>query len=393
MAFIKEKEILILLFLYILVSAASDIFIAGLKDMSLYFNCSYSLVSYTISSYGVGFAIFSLLIGQFADQIKSKTLLIWGVIIFAACSLAIVLSPSIYLVIALRVIQPIGAATVFIVARLIIKQKYGGNEQIRALAFLLFAAIITPGISPVIGAYLIELCGWKSCFALLAILSFVLMPFCHFFIKQLPLGNHSIEQHSDIVLSYFQLIRTKENMFKYCLIFALSMSLWTTLFAASSYIYLNIYKITPQGYSLLFIATSFFYFLGNRSLNIFQNGHRGAIQIIAIGIWIMALAVVCVGLSMLLSSRLILSMLFLTLAMSLVRYSSAIINPNIQMKLANIDNCNGGKALSFGYFITSIFGAIFMEVPFMLHDLFATLFMVDMALILLTLFVFYRIKT
>ncbi len=112
--------------------------------MALYFNAAPYLINFTLILFFVFFGAGTLLWGPLSDKYGRKPLLLIGLIIYTAASIACVLSLDIYHLIAFRSLQAIGGSGAFAVATAMIKDVYDSKSREPILAMVQSMVLIFP---------------------------------------------------------------------------------------------------------------------------------------------------------------------------------------------------------------------------------------------------------
>lgn len=121
----------------------------------------------TLSAYIIGLAIGHLTYGPVSDRFGRRPVLVAGMAIYAAASLAAMLVPTVEALIAARFIQAVGGCSGLVLGRAIVRDSAAGNDTVRKLSMMNLMVMAGPGLSPLIGATLAGLTGWRSIFAAL----------------------------------------------------------------------------------------------------------------------------------------------------------------------------------------------------------------------------------
>ena len=120
--------------------------------------------------YMAGFSAGQLFYGPLSDHFGRKPVLLTGLGIFVAGTLAALLSGSFHGLLAARLVQGLGAASPRVVAVAIVRDLYSGRPMARVLSFTMMVFILIPVLAPSIGQGLLHLGDWRWTFyALLAI--------------------------------------------------------------------------------------------------------------------------------------------------------------------------------------------------------------------------------
>ena len=183
----KNYILILMASMFFMGMAGTDIYISALPRMVSEFKTTPNVVNLTISIYTIGVAIFVVFADVLSNRFGRKPIILTSLSIYTVTSFLISVSPSVWLIIALRFIQSL-VGLLFICTRQVLKDIMDQREQVRANGIILAGLIISPAIAPVIGAYLTHHLGWRSCFVFNGLLGSVILGFT---LKILPETNHS----------------------------------------------------------------------------------------------------------------------------------------------------------------------------------------------------------
>ena len=153
---------------------ALHIFVPALPAAARDLGVSASAAQLTLSAYIVGLAVGQLTYGPISDQLGRRPVLVAGMIVYAVASLASMLAPGIHWLIATRFLQALGGCTGLVLGRAIVRDTANadasGADAAKSLSLMNLMVMAGPGLSPLVGAALAELSGWRSIFAALCLL-------------------------------------------------------------------------------------------------------------------------------------------------------------------------------------------------------------------------------
>jgi DHA1 family bicyclomycin/chloramphenicol resistance-like MFS transporter len=117
-----------------------------------------------IPSFVLGLGIGTLVVGPLSDRYGRRPVILWGFALFILAAMAASLAPSLWALLAARVVMGLGAAAPRIVSLAIVRDRYEGAEmaQITSLAMMVF--MVVPAAAPAIGQVVIGLSGWPAVF-------------------------------------------------------------------------------------------------------------------------------------------------------------------------------------------------------------------------------------
>jgi EmrB/QacA subfamily drug resistance transporter len=128
------------------------------------FRMSAVLMSWVPASYILSAAMFLVPFGRLADIHGRKRVFAWGMWIFTLSSLLLAFSPSVMVLITLRVMQGFGSAMIFGTGMAILTSVYPAQERGRVLGINVAAVYLGLSLGPVLGGFLTYQIGWRSIF-------------------------------------------------------------------------------------------------------------------------------------------------------------------------------------------------------------------------------------
>ena len=137
------------------------------------FGVGISWVPASMTAYLIGGASLSWFTGPVSDRIGRRPVLLGGVLFFIMCCLAIFWVHDITSFIILRVLQGIGLCFIGSVGYATVQESFDDVNAIRVTAMMANVALLAPLAGPLAGAALIGVAPWRSCFALIAIISLI----------------------------------------------------------------------------------------------------------------------------------------------------------------------------------------------------------------------------
>ena len=126
---------------------------------------------FVVTSYMLGMGIAVLAFGPLTDRFGRRAPLLVGVGIYVVAAIVAAFAPSFAILLALRFIQGMGAASVRVIATAVVRDRYSGREmaEVMSLTFMVFMAI--PIIAPGVGQVLLLTGPWQSIFIFMGLLA------------------------------------------------------------------------------------------------------------------------------------------------------------------------------------------------------------------------------
>jgi EmrB/QacA subfamily drug resistance transporter len=158
---------------YVMAAVAMGVFLAtidgsivnvALPTLVRAFDTEFAVVQWVVLAYLLTVTTLMLSVGRLGDMIGKKPLYATGFVIFTIGSALCGLSPSIYWLIAFRVLQGVGAAMMMALGTAIVTEAFPPSERGKALGII--GSMVSVGIvvGPVLGGLLIGALSWHWIF-------------------------------------------------------------------------------------------------------------------------------------------------------------------------------------------------------------------------------------
>ncbi|MBL8384014.1 MAG: MFS transporter [Burkholderiales bacterium] len=132
-------------------------------------------MQWMVSLYSLTLGMGQLIGGPLSDALGRRGVLLAGLAIFVAGSVAAVLAPTYEVLLAARLMQGLGACATLVIPRATVRDCFAGADAARAMALVMLSLAITPTVAPLIGGVLEVLLGWRSAFAACAVLGIAVL--------------------------------------------------------------------------------------------------------------------------------------------------------------------------------------------------------------------------
>jgi len=168
---------------------------------------SISTAQLTITLYLVGLAAGQLLYGPVSDRYGRRPVLLVGLSLFTAASIATVLAPSGGLLIGARILQSIGGCAGLVLGRAAVRDAATPDKAAGQLALLGLVLALIPAIAPAIGGYITAYVSWRGAYALLAVFGGLTLLACAVLLPETlapPAGTRA----GSMAASYVRLLRS-----------------------------------------------------------------------------------------------------------------------------------------------------------------------------------------
>lgn len=257
---IGDKGLVILIaLLSAFVPLSTDLYLPALPTMSANFDVGPERTNLTLTMFFVFYALGTLIWGPLSDLYGRKPILVIGLSLYIAASLACVFVGSIDALIIFRIFQAIGGSAAGAVATAIVKDSYSGKKRLSILAIVQSMVLISPAVAPVLGAFLLQVMSWRGVFMTLTGIGVLAL------LGSLLFTETILERNTGSLLpSMLRLGHVLKNRGFAMLLLLLSITTLSSMafVASSTYIYQDGFNLSGQVYSFYFSLNAIGLILG-----------------------------------------------------------------------------------------------------------------------------------
>ncbi|RBW43618.1 MFS transporter [Loktanella sp. D2R18] len=236
-----------------------DMYLPALPDMTDTFGVTQSMVNLTLAAYMIAFALGLLFWGPLSERIGRKPVLLVTLVLYIVASLLCALVYQIEYLIGYRILQGIAGGGVTVIGTTIVKDMFDGRERERVMAVVMSLVIIAPIVAPVLGALLLQFASWHMIFVVLAVFASCVLVLVFFYQETLPEKSTGPLYQSWVRLGVVGM----NPRFAYLLLtFSLAPMCLLSFLGVASYVYVDRFGMTEQGFSYIFAFNAVFAAIG-----------------------------------------------------------------------------------------------------------------------------------
>jgi DHA1 family bicyclomycin/chloramphenicol resistance-like MFS transporter len=146
---------------------STDLYLPSLPAIGEHFGASPMAVQSTLSVFIAAFAFGQLLVGPMSDRFGRRPMVLGGLSLYLASSLAGALAPTLAWLVTARFFQALGVCCTVLCARAIVRDLYEPEAGMRVMARAQGWMTVCTLLGPIAGGVLQSLFGWRAAFVAL----------------------------------------------------------------------------------------------------------------------------------------------------------------------------------------------------------------------------------
>lgn len=340
-----------------------QIFLPALPAIQDSFLVSAGTAQLVLSVALAAIAVATLAYGPASDRHGRRPVLLVGLLIFLAGSVLCVLAPNIWVLIAGRIAQAVGAAAGMVLSRAIIRDLYDRETAARLMAYMVTALVAAPMVAPIIGGVLNDWLGWRSIFVFTAISGLLVILLAFPRVPETLAEPVSSGGARGMLGGFVALLRVPAYL-AYVGQIAFGMGMFMTFLGAAPYVTIRVLERPPTEFGLFFALVSSGFMMGTFA-TARLSGRINVERMVLIG---SSLAV----LFSVLMLALTLAGYWTTWAIFLpgmgMAFANGLAMPNAQAAALSINPRIAGTASGLLSFIQMAVGALFAQLAGTIHD-------------------------
>jgi len=347
-----KRFILLLALLTAFPPLATDMYLAATPHLVKIWDQPLSIINLTLTLFFVTYCISLLFYGPLSDRFGRKPPLIGGLLLFIVASILCAFAQSIWMLVAARVIQAMGAGAASAISLAMARDRLESGQREKVLSQISVIMALAPMVAPLIGSLIMEWLSWPWIFISQGIIGIVALAGVW-----LTPETHDGEKGTSISALFRSYGRILTNYRLVGLVFCnavTSLPLFSFI-AASSGIYISRFQMDESLFGLFFGANAFCFMMGSmicmrfrKKIGTFRMITAGYAGIGIGGIWMLATPFN--------------GCWQLALPMGLITFSLGMSRPpsnNLVLEQVTTDAGTASSTMVFSYFI---FGAMAMAV-------------------------------
>jgi DHA1 family bicyclomycin/chloramphenicol resistance-like MFS transporter len=254
--------IVLLAFSMSLIPYTIDPYLPAFPAIGDFFGVPNGTIQASFAGVTVGLAAGHLFSGPLSDAFGRRPLLLISSFGFAASAIALFFTTEIVVFFVLRFAMGFFAASADVVARAVVRDLYRGQPMLQMLSRIYLIASLSPILGPIIGSQLIGLFEWQGIFLAFGFFGLALAIASTFLlVETLPKAQRRSSTPLGLARGYVSVL--KDRVYVGLLIFgAVQIGALFGYLNTVSYLYQDVFGLSPQDFGVWFALNSFALYLG-----------------------------------------------------------------------------------------------------------------------------------
>src|SRR5258707_806892 len=231
---------------------AIDMYLPALPTIAADLGASTAAAQMTLMVFFVAFGVCQVVYGPVSDMVGRKPPLYFGLALFTVGSVGCAAAAGIGWLIFFRFVQGIGASSVMVIPRAIIRDLHTGIEATRLMSLVMLVLSVSPILAPLTGSALIVPFGWRAVFVAVTVVAGLGVVMAAFALPETGQPKDRIAVSVGSVLGGFGQLFRHGRFLGLTFIGGLGMASFFAFLASSSFVYIGHFGLTPTQYSLAF---------------------------------------------------------------------------------------------------------------------------------------------
>jgi DHA1 family bicyclomycin/chloramphenicol resistance-like MFS transporter len=233
-----------------------DMYLPSLPAIGHDLHASDALTQGTVAAFLAGMAIGQFLYGPASDRLGRKAPAVVGAVVYVLASAGCAMAPSGPLLIAGRFAQALGACSGAVIARAVVRDRFGHVETARMLSLLMLIMGLAPILAPLLGGALLTLGGWRLNFGFMTGYGVLLALAVLVALRESRSEETAVHARSEHPLRAYLALLSNPRLVGYALAGALNGATLFTYISASPELVIKTYQIPPQAFGWVFGANA-----------------------------------------------------------------------------------------------------------------------------------------
>ena len=259
---------------------AIDMYLPSLPAIGTGLHASPGEAQATVSAFLAGMAVGQLFYGPASDRLGRRPPILFGTVVYVAASVGCALAVSPAMLIGGRFAQALGACAGGVVARAVVRDRFGHTETARMLSLLMLIMGLAPILAPLLGGVLLGFGGWRLNFWFMASFGVAVGLAAVWRLTESRSEETTAHAATETPMQAYVALLGEPRLVGYALAGALNGATLFTYIASSPDLLIRTYGIPPSAFGWVF-GLNAVGIIGGNQVNRYLLRHRTPDQVLA----------------------------------------------------------------------------------------------------------------
>ena len=242
-----------------------DVILPSFPALAEEFHVEPQQIAYSVSFFAFGVALAQLVIGPLSDAMGRKRLLLAGLGLSITGAVGCAFSARYETFMAFRLLQALGCGS-FVLGQALVQDLYSGKQRNAMRILLTSASGLFISLSPVAGAFLQQVFGWKGSFTVFAFIALLVECLSYASLQNTPASRGQVSGMG----SYRSMLRDTTYL-AHSLLSSLAFACHFSFIVVAPLVFMDDLGLTPYQFSMVFIAYGLAYIAGGAAATYANN--------------------------------------------------------------------------------------------------------------------------
>jgi MFS transporter, DHA1 family, multidrug resistance protein len=241
---------------------STDLYLPSLPTITKALGAESARIQLTLSLFLAGFAVSQLIVGPITDRFGRLPGIFGGLTLFAAGSAVCAIATNVDALIVGRVIQGFAVGAVVVSGRAVFRDSFEPEEGAKRLARVYGFIGIVPFFGPVVGSLLLMYSGWQASFWFLTLIGIGIIVFATLRLVETNRFKNPKALDLKPIFTNYWMVFLNGKFQSFTSAAGASFSGLFCFLSASSFVLINLMKLTPLQYGIGFSSVTVGYMAG-----------------------------------------------------------------------------------------------------------------------------------
>jgi DHA1 family bicyclomycin/chloramphenicol resistance-like MFS transporter len=232
---------------------AIDMYLPALPEIARNLGIEVGAVQFTLSIFMIGMAVGQAFYGPIADRWGRRGPLLVGMAVFSLAAVGCACAQSMKSLLLWRLVMALGGSASMVIPRAVVRDLFAEKDSARVYSVLMLILGVSPILAPTLGGQMLGVTGWRGIFWVLGAVGVAGGAAVAWGLPEsLPREKRVTTGGVGRVLRTYGVLLADRKFLGAVIAAGCTMGSLFAYLTASSFVFIELHKLTPQQYALVF---------------------------------------------------------------------------------------------------------------------------------------------